>query len=102
MLSYFIQIHPAIPELNHADRHDQPYMHSVCHPKNGQTIQLLNLSVGSKIVILTNVLCSSCRLKLISRALPDVLGVCLPEESTFLSVDAEKPGFLDLKADSYR
>ncbi|XP_021926084.1 uncharacterized protein LOC110832922 isoform X2 [Zootermopsis nevadensis] len=42
-----------------------------------------------------------CRLKLKSCALPDLQGVCLPEESTFLSVNMQKPGFLNLKADSY-
>jgi len=42
-------------------------------------------------------------LKLKFGVLPDVWGVCLPEEAIFLSVETQQSGlFLDLKFHSYK
>jgi len=42
-------------------------------------------------------------LKLKFGVLPDVCGVCLPEETIFLSVDTQQSGlFLDRKSHSYK
>jgi len=42
-------------------------------------------------------------LKLKFGVLPDVCGVCLPEETIFLSVETQQSGlFLDLKSHSYK
>jgi len=42
-------------------------------------------------------------LKLKFGVLPDVWGVCLPEETIFLSIETQQAGlFLDLKSHSYK